>query len=609
MRNKWLSSTILTLIFAFNFLSTAFCQTSAESSIPTADTAILLLEQERKYEQEAQEHIQKNILDRILGEGKSSVIVDVEFALETEKKLSAARERAAERKTKFGEIEYILPGIPKPAAVSQEPATGESRVESGETQATSVTTKLVIKKQIVTVLHDIKITREKLDIAKDAITTALKINTKRGDKLEFKAAKFTVGIWTVFLTNIIKPYFLLTFALTLLLLLFLFGPLSSFLKNYIRTLRERGGTEVTVDSKLEGGAPGAGGPGAEGVLSEAELAEKKRKEEESKEGLKYRPFSYVDDENLRRLIYLISKESPATIALVLSYLKPEHVREVLVSLPEGLQAEVGLNLATARQMTQEQVMEIDNGIKQKIDFLVGGVDQLLKVITEVDRITRNNILEYLKNEKPELYEKVRAQVFLFEDIINIPDQIMQVIIRELKIETIARALRNAPQEIVNKFFSNMSAGAVSLVKEEMEYGRPLTEPEIEDERDKIIETIKRLEAEGKIFIREKPKLVIEGIEETAETETPISSLEEYFSYAASLYDEGRYEESILYFEYCLQLSPEYYPAYQYLGNSYYALGKYQEALENFEKALSYNPEDENLRQFVDQFKASLVEQT
>ncbi len=194
---------------------------------------------------------------------------------------------------------------------------------------------------------------------------------------------------------------------------------------------------------------------------------------------------------------------------------------------------------------------------------------------------------------------------MFEDILDIPDQALQIVIRELKIENIARALRNTPQEIINKFFSNMSAGAVSLVKEEMEFGRPLTSEQIEEERDNIVATIKKLENEGKIFVREKPRLIVEGVETVQDT----SQFDEYFSYAISLYNEARYEESIPYFEYCVELSPKNPDIYQYLGNALYALGRYNDALPYFEKAVEYNPQNKELKTFVEQFKASLVGQT
>ena len=52
---------------------------------------------------------------------------------------------------------------------------------------------------------------------------------------------------------------------------------------------------------------------------------------------------------------------------------------------------------------------------------------------------------------------------VFDDIARFNDRDMQVIVRELKTEVMARALHNAPPEVVQKFFSNMSVGAASLL--------------------------------------------------------------------------------------------------------------------------------------------------
>ena len=43
-------------------------------------------------------------------------------------------------------------------------------------------------------------------------------------------------------------------------------------------------------------------------------------------------------------------------------------------------------------------------------------------------------------------------------------------------------MRGASIEYMNKFFTNMSAGAAALLKESMDYGRPLTADQVEEER-------------------------------------------------------------------------------------------------------------------------------
>jgi flagellar motor switch protein FliG len=559
-----------------------------------------LLEQEHQYEKEKAEYLQTFVLDKILGQGKAIVIVEVELGIETKTTTQAAKQHKAEKKKDLGDVDYLLPGVPNPKSVSQETAPGESKEESGAAEEVKVESRTVIRKQAVTVLHDDKIAKERLDVVRDAIIASLRLDPKR-DKLEFKKTKFTRG----FMEELLRPQVLIPVTLALLIIFFLFGPLASFLRSYVRTMKERSGTEISMDSKFEGGEGGENGKGGGGggalTPGEIEAIEKEKK--------KYHPFEYITDDNLKRMVYLVRKEPAQTIALVVSYLKPEYVREVLNALTPELQVKVALEMATIRSMTQEQVQAIDNGIKEKIEFLVGGIYHLLEVLDQVDKVTQNNILDYLRDEKPELYEKVRKYIIAFEDIANFPDPAMQTIIRELKTQDLAQALRDAPSEIMSKFFSNMSANAAAILKEEMEYGRPLKPEEIADVRKKILATIKQLEADGKVYIREKPKTdVLEGFdaEESEGVETADSAgFEQYYNAGVQFYDTGNYTDALSYFEYCVQLDQSQPALYQYLGNSYYALGRAQEAVGAFEKALELNPDDEQLRGWLAEQKNTI----
>lgn len=570
-----------------------------------------LIEYETKLEQQRIEYVQKNILDKIFGPNKSTVMIDITLGLRTTTTKQQASEKRIDAKRKLGETEYLLPGIPKPGSIAESAVPAESKGEASGTEVVGVKTEIVIEKQNVTVIYDERIKDEKVEIAREAIASALGI--RRPQDILFKKARFTTDIWNRFFENIILPKYFIPLLLTLLLLLFLFGPIANFLKNYLKMLRERAPTEISIDSKLarEGETPegeltgekAAAGVGMGGtVVGETESLEKEEKEES-----KYVPFSYVNDDNIKRLIYLIAKEKPEDIAIVLSYLKPEYVKQVIESFKPHLQAQVALALAQAREIPQEDVIRMDNYVKERIDFLVGGLHHLIELLQKVDKTTRDNILEYLKNEKPEIYNKVRPQIFLFEDILEIPDVTLQAIIRELKPENIARALKTAPQQLVEKFFRNMSEGAQALVKEEMEYGRPVTKEQIEEEQNKIIEVIKRLEREGKIYLKEREKTFLVDASEVVvlkPRKLEDSAGYEYYVAGVELYQQGNYEEAFNYLSYAIQLDPQLFEAYQYLGNILYETGRYNEAIEYYKKAVELNPQDQEFAKWVEELEKS-----
>jgi flagellar motor switch protein FliG len=601
------------LSFSYGLMSPLFAQTSSQEQNTIPPT--VLLEYETKMEQQRSEYVQKNILDKIFGPNRSTVIVDITLGVQTQSTRAQATEKKVNARRKLGEVEYILPGVPKPGSIAESSVPQEAKSEGSGTEQVTVNTEIIVRKTNVTVIYDEKIPQEKVNIVKESIIASLGLNMKR-DVLEFKKAKFSSDLWQRFFETLILPKYFIPLILAIISMLFLFGPLAEFLRNYIRMLRERGAQEISIDTKMEGQGTGqgtgGGGVGGGMGLTEAELAEKEEKEKQKEqEEEKYIPFSYINEDNLKRLIYLIAKEKPEDIAIVLSYIKPEFVKEIIESFTPQLQAEVALALAQAREIPQEEVVRMDNYVKERIDFLVGGLHQLLEVLQKVDRTTRDNILEYLKNEKPDIYNKVRPMIFLFEDIAEIPDLTLQTIIRELKPENIARALRNAPQNLVDKFFRNMSEGAQALVREEMDYGRPMTKEQIEEEQNKILDLIKKLEAEGKIYVKERAKtFVVDAKEVNVTTSSENRVVEnspgyEYYVQGINFYESGDLNSAIEYFNYSIQLDPTLYEAYQYLGNIYYNSGDYNTALEYFKKVVELNPKDKELVQWVNEFEKSI----
>jgi tetratricopeptide (TPR) repeat protein len=470
------------------------------------------------------------------------------------------------------------------------------------------------------VLYDKRVKADKLLAVKQAIIALLKVTEAQ---MVFTPTQFTETVWEELLT----PKWIVPMTLALWLMMFLWGPLASFfrrlnsaLEDKSQNINQRMDMKQQSESKEEAeeeGESGGGGGGAGTGEDGMPLPDEKEGEEEMK---KFEPFKYVTEENLKRLAYLIRKEEPWIIALVLSYLKPEFAKEVLGSMPPELQARVAVETATIRQTSLEQVMSIDEYIKKKIDFVLGGLENLLKIMDEADKTTRETILEYLKNEKPQLYERVREEVILFEDLLKFPDTAIQVIVREVGTESLARALKGASPDYMNKFFINMSAGAAALLKESMDYGRPLTPEQIDDERKKLMDVISKAEREGKINIRKRRKMsMLEGEEasddavslhlgQTKPAAAPAADAEQaaqFLQAAIELYQQGQMAEAIQNFHYSLQAQPNQWQVYQYLGAAYYAQGMATEAMGAYERMLELNPSDPALRDWVTQFRAQV----
>lgn len=620
------------------FYPLAFCQLSGEK---TSHINALLLEKQNEFRREIEDKIKNYILDPILGKNKAYVVADVMFSVVAKKQeqtkegigvLQQYKEKGAGQS--FAETDFILPGIPKPKAILGDNLRRPEAAHGAQTQQTKGIEEIMfwVEPQItrfqVTVFHDETLPQELLLIARQRIDDLLvpyKVNQKDPPLVIFKPTRFKkTDIWD----DLKKPmvYLPLLYALLfLLLLLYLFGPLWSFLRKYLRALLAKPGAEVKIEDKREEGGGKGKGEGEEKQESHQEIDMRfiQKEEEpplppEEEEMKKFEPFSYINEENIKRLVYLflLRKEDPWIIAVVLSYLRPELAKQAFAMLPLELQSRVAIESLKVKQATREQIEAIDKDIKENVEFVMGGIEQLMRILEEADAQTRKNVLEYLKSQKPDIYDKIKAVMLSFEDLINFTDKDIQTVIRNTSQEDIAKALKNASPEIVEKFFKNMSAGARESIKEVMEYMGEVTPQQSDEAQMRILDTVKALEAEGKIssYRRNEQGLIyildsgdVAAINRQQKVEKVLDSfkqVEEYLNAGVEAYNNQEFDKAEEYLRYVVEADPNNSTAWQYLGSVYYALQRYNEAVGAYQRYVDLTSDREFAR-WLEEFKKSL----
>ena len=102
-----------------------------------------LLQEQNRIKIESEGKIQRDILDPILGKGKAASFVDVEMEVKLESEESTRsgmgvsekyREKAPAPRGGM-QTTYVLPGIPKPKTITQEPTTPDRPEQSQAQQA------------------------------------------------------------------------------------------------------------------------------------------------------------------------------------------------------------------------------------------------------------------------------------------------------------------------------------------------------------------------------------------------------------------------------------------------------------------------------------------
>lgn len=612
-----------------------------------ADIDITLIEKQDQLRKEVEEKINQNILDPIFGRNRGFAFADInlEFisrkaeqqkegvgVLQQYKEKGAAGEQA--------DTDFLLPGIPKPRSILNkdnkrpEAAHGTQSQQSKAAEEIRYGVDTEITNFQVTVIHDDTLSPSAVQLARERIDDFLlpyKIRKKDPPVVIFKPTKFkSINIYD----DLKKPsvYLPLLYALLfLLLLLFLFGPLWGFFRKYIKALMAKPGAEVNIEDKRGEGGEGEGAEeqkqeGHQQIDMNFLQKEEEKTDEEDESMKKFEPFTYINEENLKRLIYLflIRKEDPWVIAIVLSYLRPELARQALSMLPIEVQSRVALESLSVRQATREQIEAIDKDIKENVDYVMGGIEQLTKMLEDADPQTRKNIIEYLKTQKPEIYEKIKKVILTFEDISSFSDRDIQTVLRSVSSEDIARAIKNSDPQTQDKFFKNMSQGAANAIKEIMEYSGELNAQQVDEAQMKILDAVKTLEAEGKIasYRRSEEGIYIVDIGDSAmeeerrkrfeklarknspEPAAASQDVSQYVEAGINFFNQNDFENAIQYLQYAVSADPDNAAAWQYLGSALYSSGRTQECVNAYENYVRLSG-DAQVSNWLDQLKKSL----
>jgi flagellar motor switch protein FliG len=215
-------------------------------------------------------------------------------------------------------------------------------------------------------------------------------------------------------------------------------------------------------------------------------------------------FDALDRMSPVQLSQFIQNEHPQTIALVLAHLRPSSSAQLLESLPEDIQADVAVRMASLETISQDVIAGISSVLEEKLkpvgtyahDQAYGGIRAVAELLNRMDRRHSRSVLEKIEGDKPEVATSIRELMFVFDDISTLDDQAIREILQRIDKKTISQALKGANEQQQTQFFRNMSGRAVEMMKEEMEIMGPVKIKDVHAAQQRIVEIVRKLEEEG-----------------------------------------------------------------------------------------------------------------
>lgn len=224
-------------------------------------------------------------------------------------------------------------------------------------------------------------------------------------------------------------------------------------------------------------------------------------------------FSYLNKVRPQQLADFIINEHPQTIALILAHMEPTSGAETLSFFSDDLRAEIAIRMANLGDISPQIVKRVSTVLENKLESLtsykveVGGPRAVAEMFNRLGQKAAKATIAYIEQIDEQLANSIKEMMFTFEDIERLDNNAVREILKLVDKKDLILALKSAPEELKQKFMSNMSQRAGEQFLEEMEFLGAVKVKDVESAQRKVVETVQSLAEQGVIQIGEEEEMV------------------------------------------------------------------------------------------------------
>jgi flagellar motor switch protein FliG len=210
--------------------------------------------------------------------------------------------------------------------------------------------------------------------------------------------------------------------------------------------------------------------------------------------------------NEAMLANYLKNEYPQTVAVILSKIKPDHAARVLSSLPDDFALECMNRMMRMEPIQREILDKIEQTLRTEFMSNLARTSKrdshelMAEIFNNFDRQTETRFMEQLEERNRDAAERIRALMFVFEDLQKLDPTGVQTLLRSVDKSQLALALKGASDTVRDLFLSNMSERAAKILREDMGGLGPVRLRDVETAQTAMVMQAKELAARGEIML-------------------------------------------------------------------------------------------------------------
>jgi flagellar motor switch protein FliG len=202
----------------------------------------------------------------------------------------------------------------------------------------------------------------------------------------------------------------------------------------------------------------------------------------------------------------LKNEYPQTVAVVLSKIRSEHAARVLAALPEDFALECVTRMLRMEPVQREILDKIEQTLRTEFMSNLARTSKrdshelMADIFNAFDRQTEARFITALEERNRESAERIRALMFVFEDLSKLDPGGVQTLLRAVEKDQLGLALKGSSDTLREMFFSNMSERAAKIMREDMETMGPVRLRDVDQAQMAMVQVAKDLAAKGEIML-------------------------------------------------------------------------------------------------------------
>lgn len=209
----------------------------------------------------------------------------------------------------------------------------------------------------------------------------------------------------------------------------------------------------------------------------------------------------------RQVATIIQNEHPQIQTIVLSYLEPDQAAEIFAQSPENTRLDLMMRIANLEEVQPAALQELNDIMEKQFAgqggaqaAKMGGLKAAANIMNYLDTSVESQLMETLRESDEEMAQQIQDLMFVFENLIDVDDNGIQALLREVQQDVLMKALKGADDLLKDKVLKNMSKRAAELLADDLEAMGPIRISEVEVAQKEILSIARRLSDSGEIML-------------------------------------------------------------------------------------------------------------